>query len=85
MRSKIITALVAGGLLVGAGFATSVIAAPGTASAQEDSTDTDQERKGPFHRGFEFLSGVLEDLVAVGCFQYAITLHLPSGRTPCTS
>ena len=63
MRSKIITALIAGGLLVGAGFATSVISAPGTASAQEDSTDTDQERKGPFHRGFEFLSGVLEDLV----------------------
>lgn len=62
MRSKIITALIAGGLLVGAGFATSVISAPGTASAQED-TDTDQERKGPFHRGFEFLSGVLEDLV----------------------
>ena len=63
MRSKIITALVAGGLLVGAGFATSVISAPGTASAQEESTDTDQERKGPFHRGFELLSGVLEDLV----------------------
>ncbi len=63
MRSKVITALIAGGLLVGAGFATSVISAPGTASAQEDSTDTDQERKGPFHRGFEFLSGVLEGLV----------------------
>ncbi len=63
MRSKIITALIAGGLLVGAGFATSVISAPGTASAQEDSTDTDQERKGPFHRGFEFLTGVLEGLV----------------------
>ena len=66
MRNKIITALVAGGLLVGAGFATSVISAPGTASAQEESADTDGERKGPFHRGFEFLSGVLEDLVGEG-------------------
>ncbi len=63
MRSKIITALVAGGLLVGAGFATSVISTPGTASAQEETADTDQERKGPFHRGFEFLSTVLADLV----------------------
>ena len=66
MRSKIITALVAGGLLVGAGFATSVISAPSTASAQEEGTDTDQERKSPFHRGFEFLSGVLGDLVGEG-------------------
>jgi polyhydroxyalkanoate synthesis regulator phasin len=66
MRNKIITALVAGGLLVGAGFATSVISAPGTASAQEETTDTVEERKGPFHRGFEFLSGVLDDLVGEG-------------------
>ncbi len=63
MRSKIITALVAGGLLVGAGFATSVISTPGTASAQEETADTEQERKGRFHRGFEFLSTVLADLV----------------------
>ncbi len=66
MRNKIITALVAGGLLVGAGFATSVISAPGTASAQEETTGTVEERKGPFHRGFEFLSGVLDDLVGEG-------------------
>ncbi|MEE8405710.1 MAG: hypothetical protein V3S32_01020 [Acidimicrobiia bacterium] len=63
MRNKIITALVAGALLVGAGFATSLISAPGTASAQEETADTVEERRGPFHRGFEFLSGVLDDLV----------------------
>jgi EF hand len=63
MRNKVITALVAGGLLVGAGFATSVISAPGTASAQEDTVETDQQTKRPFQRGFEFLSGVLDDLV----------------------
>jgi len=66
MRNKIITALVAGGLLVGAGFATSVVSAPGTASAQEETADTAEERKGPFHRGFEFLSEVLDDMVGEG-------------------
>ncbi|MFV1961808.1 MAG: hypothetical protein ACC658_08230 [Acidimicrobiia bacterium] len=63
MRTKIIAALVAGGLLVGAGFATSVISAPGTASAQEETAETDQEARRPFQRGFEFLSGVLDELV----------------------
>lgn len=61
MRNKIIAALVAGGLLVGAGFVTSLVSAPSTASAQEDTAAAD---KGPFHRGFEFLSGVLDELVA---------------------
>ncbi len=63
MRNKIIAALVAGGLLVGAGFATSIISAPGTASAQEETAETDQEARRPFQRGFEFLSGVLDELV----------------------
>ncbi len=63
MRNKVIAALVAGGLLVGAGFVTSIVSAPGTASAQEE-TVTDGERKGLFHRGLEFLSGVLDDMVA---------------------
>ena len=65
MRNKVIAALVAGGLLVGAGFATSVISAPGTASAREE-TDTAGEEKGVFHRGLEFLSGVLSDMVENG-------------------
>jgi hypothetical protein len=64
MRNKIIAALVAGGLLVGAGFVTSLVSAPSTASAQEDAAASDAEDRGPFHRGFEFLSGVLDELVA---------------------
>ena len=36
MRNKVIAALVAGGLLVGAGFVTSIVSAPGTAFAQEE-------------------------------------------------
>ena len=63
MRNKIIAALVAGGLLVGAGFVTSLVSAPSTASAQEDAAASDAENRGPFHRGFEFLSGVLDELV----------------------
>jgi polyhydroxyalkanoate synthesis regulator phasin len=66
MRNKIIAALVAGGLLVGAGFVTSLVSAPSTASAQEDAAGSDAEGKGPFHRGFEFLSGVLDELVGEG-------------------
>ena len=44
MRNKVIAALVAGGLLVGAGFVTSIVSAPGTASAQETEAGTDEAR-----------------------------------------
>ena len=60
-----IAALVAGGLLVGAGFVTSLVSSPGTASAQEE-TATEGEEKGLFHRGFDFLAGVLDDMVGNG-------------------
>ncbi len=62
MRSKVMAALVAGGLLVGAGFVTSIVSAPDTASAQEDAAPTDETR-GFFARGMEFLGEVLDDLV----------------------
>ena len=65
MRNKVIAALVAGGLLVGAGFVTSFVSAPGTASAQETEAGTDEAR-GFFSRGLEFLQGVLSDLVSDG-------------------
>ena len=64
MRSKVIAALVAGGLLVGAGFITSIVSSPGTASAQEESADG--EEKGFFARGLEFLGGVLNEMVRNG-------------------
>ena len=65
MRNRIIAALIAAGLLVGAGFVTSVVSAPGTAGAQEDSSG-DDEGRGHSRRGFEFLSGVLDELVDQG-------------------
>lgn len=67
MRNKIVAAIVAGGLLVGAGFVTSVVSSPSAASAQEDAGDS--EDKGLRHRGFEFLSGVLSDLVSEGTIE----------------
>lgn len=63
MRTKIIASLVAGGLLVGAGFLTSIVSSPGTAAAQEESATTDDDQ-GFFRRGLTFLSEVLEELVA---------------------
>ncbi|MCZ6661829.1 MAG: hypothetical protein O6951_02730 [Actinobacteria bacterium] len=67
MRNKILASIVAGGLLVGAGFVTSVVSSPTAASAQEDAGDS--EDKGFLHRGFEFLSGVLSDLVSEGTIE----------------
>jgi polyhydroxyalkanoate synthesis regulator phasin len=67
MRSKIIASLVAGGLLVGAGFVTSIVSVPTTASAQEDTVDS--EDKGLFTRGLEFLSEVLDELVGEGTIE----------------
>lgn len=65
MRTKIIAALVAGGLLVGAGFVTSIVSAPGTAEAQEETSSVDAA-KGVIPRALEFLGGVLDDLVGDG-------------------
>jgi hypothetical protein len=65
MRTKIITATIVGGLLVGAGILTSLVSAPSVALAQEpDSTTT--QHKGLMHRGLSFLQGVLSDLVGDG-------------------
>ena len=64
MQKKIWAAVAAGALLIGAGFVTSVVSAPGTASAQEGS-DTDDER-GPIHRILGFLGGVLDELIEDG-------------------
>lgn len=64
MKNKILAALVAGGLLVGAGFVTSFVSSPGTASAQEDSAQEDGNEAGI--RLFGFLEGVLNDLVNEG-------------------
>jgi len=58
MRNKIIASLIAGAVLVAAGFATAAISSPSAASAQE----TTDESEVP-HRGFGLLSEVLADLV----------------------
>jgi len=64
MRNKIVASLVAGGLLVGAGFVTSIVSSPATAAAQEESVGN--RDNGFFTRGLEFLSDVLSDLVGEG-------------------
>ncbi|HEX5695570.1 MAG TPA: hypothetical protein VFZ15_04255 [Acidimicrobiia bacterium] len=72
MRTKIIAAFVAGGLLVGAGFLTSVISAPGTAHAQDDTqsdtpADENEETERRFLRpAMGFLQDVLDDLIDDG-------------------
>jgi hypothetical protein len=63
MRNKIVAALVAGGLLVGAGFVTSIVSAPDTAAAQGAAAD---DTRGLFARGMEFLGDVLDGLVGEG-------------------
>jgi len=64
MRTKIVTAFVAGGLLVAAGFLTSVISSPGTARAQEGADES--EERGPIPRIIGFLGDVLDELVGDG-------------------
>lgn len=58
MGNKILAAVAAGGILVGAGFVASAVSHPGTAAAQEDA-GTD----GPIPRIMGFLEDVLDDLV----------------------
>ena len=69
MKNKIIAAGVAGGLLVGAGLVTAVVSAPSAASAQEDAAES--KERGVFHRGMDFLSEVLADLVDDGTIDQA--------------
>lgn len=59
MKSKVIAAAVAGGLLVGAAFVTSAVSAPGIASAQEDAAESAERGR----HGMDVLSEVLSDLV----------------------
>lgn len=61
MGNKIWAAVIAGALLVGAGFITSFVSSPGTAAAQEETDGTGDE--GPFPRILGFLGEVLDDLV----------------------
>lgn len=62
MRTRIVTAFVAGGLLVAAGLVTTLIYSPGTAQAREES----DEARRPMQRLFGFLGEVLDDLVGDG-------------------
>lgn len=61
MGNKIWAAIIAGGLLVGAGFIASAVSSPGTAVAQEETDGTPED--GPFPRILGFLGDVLDDLV----------------------
>ncbi len=64
MRTKIITALVVGGLLVGAGMVTSIVSSPAVALAEEGTSEPQED--GFFQRGLSFLSDVLSGLVGDG-------------------
>jgi len=64
MRAKILTAMVAGGLLVAAGLVSSVVSAPGAAQAQEETEGS--EPGGPIPRFLGFLADVLDGLVGDG-------------------
>lgn len=64
MRTKIVAAFLAGGFLVGAGFATTLISSPEIAQAQEEPEQLDEDRR--FPRLFGILDEVLSDLVGDG-------------------
>lgn len=64
MREKVLTATVAGGLLVGAGLATAAFSTPGVAEAQEDSAEAENVRDHPGHGAL--FEEVLADLVSDG-------------------
>lgn len=64
MGKKVLAAFAAGAILVGAGLVSSVVSAPGTADAQED-TDSG-EPSGPIPRIIGFLGDVLDELVGDG-------------------
>lgn len=64
MRNKIVAAVVAGGLIVGAGFVTTLISSPEIALAEEE-VEADDDR-GPIPRIIGFLEEVLDELVEEG-------------------
>ncbi|MGH3649882.1 MAG: hypothetical protein ACRDU9_04165 [Acidimicrobiia bacterium] len=64
MSNRIVAALVAGGLLVGAGLVTSVVSSPVTALAQEEGEDSDD--RSPIPRILGFFGEVLDELVGDG-------------------
>lgn len=64
MRTKILAAFVAGGVLAGAGLVTAVISAPGIAQAQDDTDDVGE--RGAVPRILGFLGDILGDLVSDG-------------------
>lgn len=67
MNRKVLAATVAGSLLVGAGFVTAAISAPGVAAAQDNSNEPSEEiHVGPFQDHRPFLEDVLSDLVEDG-------------------
>lgn len=64
MGKKVLGALTAGAILVGAGFISSIVSAPETAVAHDDSDST--EPQGPVSRLMGFLGDVLDGLVNDG-------------------
>lgn len=64
MRRKIWGASIVGAMLIGAGLIASAVSSPGTASAQEDSDES--QDSGPVSRALGFLDEVLDDLVGDG-------------------
>lgn len=64
MRTKILAAFLAGGLLVGAGFLTSVISAPGTAQAQDEVDSQEEGTEGEDDRRFARILGFLDEVLA---------------------
>ncbi|HZD23919.1 MAG TPA: SHOCT domain-containing protein [Acidimicrobiia bacterium] len=64
MGNKVLVAFVAGGLLVGAGFVTSMVSSPGVAAAEEETNDDRSDA--PILHDFGLLGEVLDDFVDDG-------------------
>jgi hypothetical protein len=61
MANKVLAAVVAGGILVGAGLVASAVSSPGTAAAQEGTDE--KQSDGPIPRVMGLLEEVRDDLV----------------------
>lgn len=64
MRGKVLAATLAGGLVVGAGFAAAAVSPPGAAAAQEEGKETQDVKHSSGHGAL--LEEVLADLVSEG-------------------
>lgn len=64
MGTRVLAALAVGAVLVAAGFVSSIVSAPGTAAAQDDTGSTESDA--PFPRILGFLGDVLDELVGDG-------------------